>query len=67
VNRTAISERDGSLSFDFGLFHPVAATTDDVAPSMFTAIQDQLGLKLESGRGPVPYFVIDAAQKPGKH
>jgi uncharacterized protein (TIGR03435 family) len=28
-------------------------------PGLFTAIQDQLGLKLESGKGPVPVLVID--------
>jgi uncharacterized protein (TIGR03435 family) len=33
-------------------------------PSLFTAIQEQLGLKLESAKGPVQVLVIDSAGKP---
>ena len=33
-------------------------------PSLFTAIQEQLGLKLESTKGPVPVLIIDHAEKP---
>jgi bla regulator protein blaR1 len=33
-------------------------------PSIFTAIQDQLGLKLESTKAPVRLLVIDSVQKP---
>jgi len=34
------------------------------APSLFTAVQEQLGLKLESSRGPVDVLVIDRVNRP---
>jgi uncharacterized protein (TIGR03435 family) len=42
-------------------FEPAAAPD---APSIFTAMEEQLGLKLESTRGPVDVLVIDRAEKP---
>jgi uncharacterized protein (TIGR03435 family) len=33
-------------------------------PDLFAAIQQQLGLKLESGRGPVEIIVIDHVERP---
>lgn len=40
---------------------PVA---DSSGPTIYTAVQEQLGLRLESARGPVPVLVIEALQKP---
>jgi bla regulator protein blaR1 len=37
---------------------------DSSAPSIFSAVQEQLGLQLKSAKGPVEYFVIDHAEKP---
>jgi uncharacterized protein (TIGR03435 family) len=34
------------------------------SPSLLAAIQDQLGLKLESTKGPVDLLVIDHVEKP---
>jgi uncharacterized protein (TIGR03435 family) len=43
---------------------PGAAAPDSDGPSIFTAIQDQLGLKLESIKAPVDTIVIDHIEEP---
>ena len=43
---------------------PPPLTGPSDGPSIFTALQEQLGLKLESTRGPVEVLVIDSVQEP---
>ena len=64
VNQTGLSGRyDLSLRWtpDDAASAPSSA---DVPPDIFTAIQEQLGLKLESTKGPVHMLVIDSVEKP---
>ena len=70
-NETAL---DGT--FDFKMeFEPVnaappsgpEAANEPARASIFTAITEQLGLRLESKKGPVPVFVIDKIERPGEN
>ena len=59
VDRTGLSG-----SFDLELQWSPDQTADTPGPSLFTAIQEQLGLKLESQRAPVEVLVIDRLERP---
>jgi uncharacterized protein (TIGR03435 family) len=43
---------------------PGLPSSDSNEPSLFDAIQEQLGLKLEAGKGPVEIIVIDHIERP---
>src|SRR4029079_14885727 len=42
----------------------VRGGSTESAPSIFTAVQEQLGLRLVSSNGPVDILVIDSIRKP---
>jgi uncharacterized protein (TIGR03435 family) len=72
VDMTGLTGRyDFSLDFapDEGAFFGMMATRpplpdDEAKPDLFTAVQQQLGLKLVATRGPVEVFIIDQAERP---
>jgi uncharacterized protein (TIGR03435 family) len=43
---------------------PAPPAPDPNGPSLFTALQDQLGLKLESKKGPAEVIIIDHVERP---
>jgi uncharacterized protein (TIGR03435 family) len=47
--------------------NPAVPSTDNGGPSIFTAIQEQLGLKLDSAKGPIDVLVIDHLEKPSEN
>jgi bla regulator protein blaR1 len=62
---------DGRYDFQLAyLADPLQANTANVnstAPDLFTALQEQLGLKLEPMKTTVDMMVIDRAEKPGEN
>ena len=62
IDRTGITGRY-AIDLSFAPVDP-GAPAGDPAPSIFQALQDQSGLKLESTKGPVEVLVIDHAEKP---
>jgi bla regulator protein BlaR1 len=60
--------------YDYALeWSPDAGTADadsvagNSGPTLFTALQEQLGLKLESSKGPVETYVIDKVDRPSEN
>ncbi len=50
--------------FDFRFEYAADELSSGDFPSLFTAVLDQLGLKLESTSGPVDTLLVDRAEKP---
>lgn len=70
LSRFSIDKTELSGRFDVELTwtpDQVAASGDSAGPSIFAAIQEQLGLKLVSERGPVEVLVVDRGEKPSEN
>ena len=50
-----------------GIYDFTVEYSPEEGPSIFTALQDQLGLRLETRRGPVETLVIDHAERPNEN
>jgi uncharacterized protein (TIGR03435 family) len=66
LGRTVVDKTGLTGFYDIALTWTPDSTvaSDELSgPSLFTAIQEQLGLKLEAGKGPVQVIVVDSAEK----
>ena len=63
IDRTNLS---GTFTFEIRFAPPTVSATnsDSGLPSMFAALEEQLGLKLESTRAPLEVLVIDSVERP---
>ena len=61
VDRTQLS---GPWDFEMKFSKQDPPPPDSDAPALFTALQEQLGLKLESTRGRIDVLVIDRLERP---
>ena len=66
VDRPVVDHTGLAGMFGFTLMFSSFDATPQVsgAPSIFTALREQLGLKLEPARGPVELLVIDSVEQP---
>ena len=72
VQRNVINKTKLTGKYDFHLKWSKgdgsdAGLSDDVVPTLFTALQEQLGLKLQSSKGPVDTLVVDHIQPPSEN
>ncbi|HEY5055276.1 MAG TPA: TIGR03435 family protein, partial [Acidobacteriaceae bacterium] len=73
AGRTVVDKSGLTGKYNFTLsWRPALekAAADDAAdstPDLFTAIQEQLGLKLEPTKGPVEVLVIDHIERPAEN
>ena len=61
INRTGL---DGRFELDLQFTPDSSTAPAPEFPSIFTSVQEQLGLKLQSERAPVQVLVIDSVQRP---
>lgn len=64
VGRRVIDHTGLTAAYDFTLTWSQDQSADPTGPSIFTALQEQLGLKLDSAKGKVDMIVIDGVEKP---
>jgi uncharacterized protein (TIGR03435 family) len=76
VDQTALTDRydftltwtpDAAQTAALGTNAPPPPSNPDAPPDLFAAVQQQLGLKIESGKAAVEVLVIDKVEKPSEN
>lgn len=75
VGRKVVDKTGLTGNYDFTLHWDPETQSPDLdrsgsgpsGPSIFTALQEQLGLKLESEKGPVETLIIDSVERPSEN
>jgi uncharacterized protein (TIGR03435 family) len=67
VDRMVVDNTQLAGGYDVKLEWAPNPSAESTEPSLFTALQEQLGLKLESTRGPVEIIVIDNLDRPSEN
>jgi uncharacterized protein (TIGR03435 family) len=67
VGRPVIDKTGLTGRYNFELQWTPEGAQSDNGPSLFTALPEQLGLRLESEKGPVEMFVIDRVERPSEN
>lgn len=66
IDKTGLTGRyDIDLHYTPGSGRETFVDADTSTPSLFTALQEQLGLRLEATKGPVETMVVDRIERPG--
>jgi uncharacterized protein (TIGR03435 family) len=64
VQRAVVDRTGLTGGFDLDLTYSTEQSADTTSPSLFTAVQEQLGLKLDSVRLPTDVLVVDSIERP---
>jgi uncharacterized protein (TIGR03435 family) len=75
VRRQVVDKTGLPGNYDFTLHWDPETQSPDLdrsdagppGPSIFTALQEQLGLKLEPQKGPVDTLIVDSIEKPSEN
>jgi uncharacterized protein (TIGR03435 family) len=74
LGRPVIDQTGSEIQYDFKLEYKPEISVEvqpepspDDTPDIFTALTEQLGLRLEPRKGPVPVYVIEKIEKPAEN
>ena len=67
LSQTVVDQTGVEGDFDISMTWNPDTAPDAEGPSIYTALQEQLGLRLESKKGPVEVIVIESVERPSEN